>query len=171
MTQTTHTIRRLGPADAQAHRTIRLESLRLHPEAYSSSFEDEVGWPLTVFAERLAAPPPNATFGGFHGETLVGVVRLYVPAASKQRHRGHIVGVYVDAAHRRSGLAQNLMARVIAEARQYDLTAATLAVSVGNHAARALYVQLVFKPYGLDRRAMKLGDAYVDEELMVLDLN
>ena len=39
----TYEIRRLGPADAEAYRLVRLDALRLHPEAFSVSgvFHDE----------------------------------------------------------------------------------------------------------------------------------
>jgi len=43
-----------------------------------------------------------------------------------------------------------------------------LAVSSQNAGARGLYESLGFEMYGCEKRASKIGDAYVDEELMVL---
>jgi len=43
-----------------------------------------------------------------------------------------------------------------------------LAVSSQNAGAKSLYESLGFEVYGCERRALKIGDAYVDEELMVL---
>jgi RimJ/RimL family protein N-acetyltransferase len=43
-----------------------------------------------------------------------------------------------------------------------------LAVSSQNAGARGLYESLGFEMYGCEKRALKIGDRYVDEELMVL---
>jgi ribosomal protein S18 acetylase RimI-like enzyme len=43
-----------------------------------------------------------------------------------------------------------------------------LAVAVGQDSAKQLYESLGFEVYGREPRAIKLGDRYVDEELMVL---
>ena len=43
-----------------------------------------------------------------------------------------------------------------------------LAVSSQNAGAKGLYESLGFEVYGCERRALKIGDEYVDEELMVL---
>jgi hypothetical protein len=39
-----------------------------------------------------------------------------------------------------------------------------------NAAARALYVSAGFEAFGLERRALRVGDRYVEEEHMVLHL-
>jgi ribosomal protein S18 acetylase RimI-like enzyme len=43
-----------------------------------------------------------------------------------------------------------------------------LGVSTTNVAAKRLYESLGFEIYGRENRALKIGDEYVDEELMVL---
>jgi hypothetical protein len=43
-------------------------------------------------------------------------------------------------------------------------------VATDQLAARRLYASLGFESYGRDIHALKLGDAYVDEELMLLRL-
>lgn len=42
-------IRKLTPEDAALYRTIRLEALRSHPEAFGSSYEEELEYPLSLF--------------------------------------------------------------------------------------------------------------------------
>lgn len=44
----------------------------------------------------------------------------------------------------------------------------TLAVSSDNIPARRLYESLEFETYGSEARALKIGESYVDEDLMVL---
>lgn len=162
-------IRRLQPADAAAYRTVRLDALRKHPEVFGSSYEEESQYSLDEFARFLS--PPDTALGAFVAGRLVGISGLYVPRKLKQQHKGHIVGVYVDAAHRRSGLARTLVEAAIAEARQARLRVVQLSVTVGNEAARRLYVRMGFQTYGIERRALLVGDAYFDEELMALELD
>ena len=49
-------IRPLLPLDAALYRDIRLEGLRLHPEAFGASYEDEVQLTEAEFAARI---PPH----------------------------------------------------------------------------------------------------------------
>jgi len=162
-------IRRLERADLADFRRVRLDALRLHPEAFGSSYEEEAQEALAEFARFIA--PPSATFGGFAGDWLVGIAGLHVSPRLKQRHRGKLVGVYVDAAFRRAGLARGLAETVIGAARQAKLRSLSLAVTVGNAAARRLYVGLGFQSYGIERRTLLVNGVLHDEELMALDLD
>ena len=58
----TFTIRALTPDEPELYREIRLEALRLHPEAFGASYQDEAARPLSHFAERLAG---SVIFAGF----------------------------------------------------------------------------------------------------------
>ena len=49
-----------------------------------------------------------------------------------------------------------------------DIEQVTLAVSRQNAGAKALYESLRFEVYGCEKGALKIGNEYVDEELMVL---
>jgi predicted lactoylglutathione lyase len=63
------------------------------------------------------------------------------------------------------------MEELVRRARvQPDLEQINLAVADGQAAARKLYLQLGFKTYGREPRALKVGNVYVDEDLMVLML-
>ena len=157
-------IRRLEPRDIDAFRALRLEALRLHPEAYSSSHEDEVREPLEFFVRRL----PNC-FGCFVGETLVGIARLSVSPGLKLRHKGLLVSVFLDPAHRGQGLARQLLEAVIEEARVAGLTSVRLAVTVGNEPAERLYRALGFRIYGIEVDAIRVDGKGFDEALMCLD--
>jgi ribosomal protein S18 acetylase RimI-like enzyme len=43
--------------------------------------------------------------GGFDHDALVGMAMFVREPGLKERHKGHIYGVYVTAAHRHRGLA------------------------------------------------------------------
>jgi len=149
---------------------VRLLALQRHPEAFSSSYEEESQLDLDGFTRLVPAEPPGAAMGAFDGSALVGIAGLFVAPRLKQRHNGTVVGVYVDPEFRRAGLARCLMQSVIDAARQAQLVSLRLSVTVGNETARRLYIGLGFQTYGVDRRALKVGDRYYDDELMALDL-
>ena len=64
-----------------------------------------------------------------------------------------------------------LLEAAIARARETPgVEQLILAVVTVNTPARNLYLSLGFEPYGREPLALKLGDRYLDEELMVLFL-
>jgi ribosomal protein S18 acetylase RimI-like enzyme len=169
----THAVRILGPADAPAFRAVRLEALRLHPEAFGASFEEEAARDDAAFAARLAPPPPGAVFGAFDGAgaALLGTAGLHVDRALKSRHKGLVWGVHVRPEARGRGLGAALLAAVVAHARAAGLERLHLAVGTGNAPARALYDAAGFVSWGVEREALRLGPGRtVDEEHRVLEL-
>lgn len=165
-----YVVRELGQDEAASFRRVRLDALRLHPEAFTSSYEDEAHLSETQFAERLASPGLTR-FGGFAGDELVGLVGLSLRPGLKERHKASLFSMYVAAGYRRSGLAQDLVAAVIDRARASGALVLQLFVTMGNAPAQRLYRRMGFVPYGIERRAIRVGDAFYDEELMALDLD
>jgi ribosomal protein S18 acetylase RimI-like enzyme len=162
------TLRRLIASDAPNYRALRLEGLRSHPEAFGASWEDEASKPLSWFAERLER---NAVFGGSRDDSaLLGTAGLLVPNAVKSRHKGVLWGMFVRPEARGTGLAAGLVAHVIEQATLL-VEEVRLTVVSSNMAAVRLYSRAGFNQYGLEPRALKVGDQYYDELLMVLPLN
>ena len=160
-------IRRLVPADAAIYRAVRLEGLVAHPDSFVSSAEEEAALPLNDFEERLRS---RATFGGWtDGPDLAGIAHLVIPAPAKMRHKAVLGGVYVRLAARGTGLSRALLDAVIDHAREV-VEGVNLFVNSANDPAIALYEGAGFRRFGLERRAVKIGDAYHDELLMELDL-
>jgi ribosomal protein S18 acetylase RimI-like enzyme len=155
-------IRPLAQGDLPLYAPLRLEALRQHPDAFGSAFEEEQGSDLG----RMIGDRPSVTLGGFIGGDLVGTAGLVVSPRVKQRHKGHIVGVYVSQPWRRTGLARALLERLIQEARSSGLILLTLSVTAGNTAARRLYLNAGFTVYGVEPLSMHVGREYLDEELM-----
>jgi ribosomal protein S18 acetylase RimI-like enzyme len=164
------TIRRLTAEDLPAFRAVRLDALRLHPRAYGASYEDEVRYTIDDFASRWPVAP-GVMFGGFVGERLVGITGLQVQPRIKQRHKGYIYSVYVDQMSRGTGLAAALVEAAIVAAREAKLRFVWLNVAVGNDGARRVYERLGFRSFGIEPRGLLVDGAFVDEELMLLDLD
>jgi ribosomal protein S18 acetylase RimI-like enzyme len=165
-----YVVRTLGQDNVTGFRRVRLEALRLHPEAFTASYEDEAQLSQAQFADRLATPGMTR-FGAFAGDDMVGLVGLHLRSGLKERHKASLFSMYVAAEHRRSGLAQQLVTAVIEGAREAGALVLQLFVTVGNAPAQRLYRQLGFVPFGIERRAIRIGDTFYDEELMALDLD
>lgn len=113
---------------------------------------------------------PNVTLGGFVQGALVGTAGLVVSPKLKQRHKGHVVGVYVAPHWRQKGLARALLDHLIHEAHTSGLILLTLSVTAGNTAARLLYLRAGFKVYGVEPLSLRIEADFLDEELMALRL-
>lgn len=163
-------IRALGATDLPAFRVMRLDALRLHPRAYGSSYEEEIAYTLDDFATRWPSPP-GVMLGAFAGDRLIGFTGLQVPPKIKQRHKGFIFSVYVDAEFRRLGVADGLMTAAITAAQAAGLRYVWLTVAAENEHARHLYERLGFRRFGTEPRGLLVDGAFVDEDMMVLDLD
>jgi RimJ/RimL family protein N-acetyltransferase len=164
-------IRRLNAADAEGYHRVRLDALRLHPEAFGTTYEEEASLDRAQVVERLSMPG-FARFGAFdeHG-SLVGLAGLQIGLNTKQRHKGYLFSMYVDAAHRGAGIAQGLVEAVVAGAREAGAVVLNLTVTAGNAPAQRLYRRIGFTTYGVERRSLKVGDRFHDDELMALNLD
>jgi RimJ/RimL family protein N-acetyltransferase len=159
----TLSIRPLRPDEPELYREIRLEALRLHPEAFGASFEDESARPLAFFEQRLTA---NTIFGGFVGQSLMGTAGFMPEAGAKRIHKSHFWGMYVRQPARGSGLARLLVDAVLDHAtRHAELI--QLSVVSDNIGAQRLYAAAGFQPYGLEVHSLKVDGRYLDEVLMV----
>jgi ribosomal protein S18 acetylase RimI-like enzyme len=159
----TPTIRALRPDEPELYREIRLQALRLHPEAFGASFQEESARPLAFFVQRLTA---NTVFGGFLGQSLMGTAGFMPQAGAKSMHKSHMWGMYVRQSARGSGLARLLVAAVLDHATRHA-EIIQLSVAAENIAAQRLYAAAGFQPYGLEVRSLKVEGRYLDEVLMV----
>jgi len=160
-------IRRLGAADVDAFRSIRLEGLRNDPDAFGSTFEKESSEPEQYFVDRLSR---SAVFGGFVGDRLVGVAGFYSFGDTKSAHKGVLWGMYITPEARglklASALVETLLEHAGKEVEQIQLT-----VVSSNPRARRFYQRMGFVEYGLEEKSLKYKGAYFDEVLMVKFLN
>ena len=142
---------------------IRLEGLRCHPEAFTSTFEDERDRPLDCFKELITL---SRIFGAVLAQKLVGVVGVRSYAEFKLRHKAMIWGMYVRREARQYGIGERLIDAAVAHAPG-EVEQLQLAVVTENEAARRLYAKAGFIEYGHQINALKHGGRYYDDILMV----
>ncbi|ESX71678.1 GNAT family N-acetyltransferase [Mesorhizobium sp. LSHC414A00] len=160
-------LRRLSASDAEAFRELRLEGLKNHPNAFGSSWEEEAEKPLAWFVEQLEQNIIVA--GSTESGQLVGIAALGFHRALKQRHKGVLWGMYVRPRARGSGLAAALVEHLLDKARGM-IEEVHLTVVASNEAAIRLYTYYGFRKYGLERRALKVGERYYDELWMACSI-
>ncbi len=159
-------IRQLSPSDAESFRELRLEGLRLNPEAFGSTYDFERDQPLTRYTGWLT----NSTvFGAFHNSHLIGTASFTQLSGLKDSHKGLLRAMYVRPTHRRSGAGRQLVQAIIELARQ-KVEQLQLSVVSDNQPAIRLYHSLGFRQYGLEKNALKHNNQYSDEILMSLEL-
>lgn len=163
-------IRRLNPLDAEAYLTIRLKALQNNPEAFGSSYEEEKDHPVEKYISRFQSSD-SITLGAFVDDQLVGVVTLFRESLTKLQHRANIIAMYVSPKQRGLGIGKSLMLEAIQVANDWaGVEQVYLTVVTTNEPAKKLYALLGFEVFGSEKKALKIGDTYYDEEHMVLFL-
>lgn len=167
-------IRALGVEDLAAYRALRLRGLVEHPEAFTSSANEEAAKPASELARRLGpdpSAPHDVVLGAFAAGALVGLVGLDVDPRIKVRHRGHVFGMYVPVEHAGHGVGTRLIDTLVAHAeRAPGLTQLVLTVTATNDGARRLYERAGFAAFGREPRAILVAGTAYDKLHMIRHL-
>jgi RimJ/RimL family protein N-acetyltransferase len=161
------TVRRLRPDEADVFRAIRLEALKASPEAFGSTFELEDKLDVAWFAGRLEQ---TQVMGAFRDGELVGTAGFAIQQGQKNAHKGMLWGMYVRPGSRNLGVGRLLVNAVLDVARE-SVELIQLSVVTENRPARRLYERAGFLEFGIEPKALKLGDKYYDEAHMALDFS
>jgi ribosomal protein S18 acetylase RimI-like enzyme len=164
-------IRPLTAADATAFRHIRLQAISDSPTAVWPTYEEEARRTVEETEARIQRTDTQVVFGAFVDMKLVGIAGLRREPLGQVRHKAVLWGVFVSPEQRREGLAGKLFSRVVSFAREEGVLQIQLCVNAKNDRARNLYRSLGFTTFGVEPRAMRVGDKYFDEEHMVLRLD
>lgn len=160
----------LTHADAAAWWHLREHALLSEPAAFGRDVEEHRATTIAD-AESMLRHMPAGSFvmGAFEAEALVGIATFMRETGRKEKHKGHIYGVYLDAEHRQGGNGRRLLTTLLIKAREDEtLEQILLSVRTGEGPAARLYRDLGFESYGIEPHALKLGNQYIDEEQLIL---
>ncbi|HKR94292.1 MAG TPA: GNAT family N-acetyltransferase [Candidatus Angelobacter sp.] len=163
-------LRLLTATDAEAWWHLRLEMLRNDPASFADSGEEHETTTIETARKHLGAGDPASNFvlGSFEDGKLMGTAGFFRRKNGKERHKGHVWGVYVCPEQRGKGVGKALMQEIIRRAREIEgIEQITLVASAG-FPAQKLYEAVGFKSYGIEPHSLKIGNRYVDDVLMVL---
>lgn len=159
-------VRRLVKGDGPHYRQIRLEALKETPESFGATYDQEVNRTDDEWENRIIK---GCIFGAFLGDRIVGMSGFFQQSGPKLQHKGVLWGVYVDPDIRNLGSGSALVEAVLTHASDV-VELISLAVVEENKAAQSLYLKSGFRAYGVEPRALKVGDRYFSEVLMVCEL-
>jgi ribosomal protein S18 acetylase RimI-like enzyme len=163
-------IRRLTPADARAYRALRLRAFHDHPEAFTSSYEEEMLKPESSSAQRLGSASSAVFWGAFVDDVLVGMVGLDYEQRLKNRHKAVVIGMYVAPEQARRGIAKTLLDTLLQHARASELALLVLTVTRGNDGAERLYLDAGFVSFGVEPMAIRVNGHFFDKNHLFLKL-
>jgi ribosomal protein S18 acetylase RimI-like enzyme len=166
-------IRFLTAEHANEWSRLRLEALKGDPEAFSSSVEEHHALAPGEIKRRLGSSAEDSfVVGAFEDDRLVGIAGFFREKGPKTRHKGRIWGVYVTPEHRGRGVARQMFRKILERAERIEgVEQILISVTTTQTAAAKLYRSLGFETFGTESRALKIGDHYIDEDYMILDIN
>jgi len=165
-------IRRLNEADAERFAALRREVTADNPVPMGLSLEEELGRPIEGFRAQLSYPEPNAAFGAFLENELVGSAAVAWPSKfPSSRHKVNLWGVFVAPRARGRGTGRALVQSAVAHAFGNGVRRVNLLVYVPNEPAVNLYRSLGFEPCGTEPEAICLSGSYYDGVHMSLANN
>lgn len=160
-------IRQLTVDDALQLRGLRLHALKHEPDAFTVSYEEY----RDMSHDDIARDIEEDTYiGAFDAQgRMVGISAYQIRRWRKQQHQAYLFGVYVHPDARGQGLSARMLDACLAHAAG-RVEMMILQVAVSNFPARHTYLKAGFQSYGVEPKALKIGDNYIDEEHMWLDL-
>ncbi|MBY9077465.1 GNAT family N-acetyltransferase [Paenibacillus sp. HN-1] len=164
-------IRVLDESDAEAYQELRLRALTLSPAAFGSTYEREAAFSMDIVRERIAPSGDKFALGAFVDGRLTAIVTFVREPGAKTSHKANLYGMYTAPEARGIGIGKALLLELIRRAEDCQgVERLNLTVVSDNEPACRLYQSVGFQVYGVERKALKAGGTYHDEDLMVLEL-
>lgn len=142
-------IHKLEPKDWELYKGIRLESLRMEPQAFNSKFSEVRAKPDEFWIEKLSDINKLYLFATIDDE-IVGTMNASFNE-NGIRDEVTIHGSYVNVSFRRQGIARQLLTALLEEAKKrVGVKKAKLWVKGSQIKARKLYESAGFSVTGKD---------------------
>ncbi len=143
---------RLLPEHSLSYRKIRLESLKLHPYAFETSYEESLQQKELFFEKQiLEQDENNFVVGAFKDKSLIGICGFINNNRYKLEQTGSIVQMYVKQHFCGQKIAQRLLYKVEQMALSLkSVSRIMLEVNKNNKRAINLYQNCGYKELGVD---------------------
>lgn len=156
-------ITRLPPERWQDYKSLRLEMLAQHPEAFATSYEEAASSSQETWMERIH----SGLFAINSTDQAVGMLSLVRRKQLKTAHVVDLFQMYVQTSVRRQGIGSKLIAGALAELATWDsVSKVVLGVMETQVAAQKLYEKHGFRVVGTLRGEIRLDGRDYDETLM-----
>ncbi|EXE89241.1 acetyltransferase family protein [Acinetobacter baumannii 532279] len=106
-------------------------------------------------------------FGAYYKNEIIGLATLTQEIGVKFSHKAYLSSVFIEPEFQQKGIASRLINAVIEYSKKH-VEQILLTVAEDNKAAIHLYKKLGFQIYGIEEKALKDNDEYIDEILMKL---
>jgi len=164
-------VRRLGIADADRFKAMRVDAATESPASVKPTPEEELEKSIDDFEKKLEWDSYNFILGAFDGDQLVGIAGLRRDRGKKIHHTAILWGIYVTPHYRARGMAKSLVRAILDIAAGIaEITQIKFSVHTRNAPARRLYASSGFETYGIERNVIRIGEESFDEELMMMKL-
>src|SRR5687768_3906262 len=134
-------IRRVESDDWERLRDVRLRALASDPDAFLETVEDARTLPDERWRERARPSEHDVTFVHERDDAFDGMVSAFV---DDDAETVHLVGMWVARDLRGSGVARELVGRIIEWSRGHGRVRVVLSVEAGNARAARLYEKCGF---------------------------
>jgi len=157
---------RLPVEEWPAYRALRLEALSESPQAFGSTYSDQVDKPETFWQARLEAAARSQDscllFARLEGR-LVGMMGAFRDVTGTGP--AEIVSVYVSPRARGLGVGARLMAAILETLQGWGVRRARLGVNPEQAAAVRLYTRFGFQE--VEREHHRMGDGLEHDEMFM----
>jgi len=158
----------LGPRDWRDLRAIRLEALQSEPAAYSSSYEETLGWSEEHWQQRLANDHSVHLLARAQGRPI-GMVGGYLGSDEGDDSVAVVFGMYVTREHRGKGIGRLLLTSLIDRLAAFpQISTIRLGVTQTQDPARTLYESVGFRVVGKTEEGIVVNGQQYDELIMEL---
>ena len=158
-------IRRVTSAEWRELRDIRLAALQESPDAFGGTYAVSVArtdeW-WVEWARKSAESDEQAMFLAWDGADPVGIAGTFLDAGEWV-----VIAMWVDPAHRGTGVGRRLLDAVIEFHREHGATESVLGVVDGNGGARTLYERYGFVDTGV-ANPLREGEPLIVREMKLV---
>ena len=156
----------LMPEGWREYRNLRLLALTNAPDAFGSTFEEEISRSPESWRSDLESSEMKFLFAQ-EGKRFVGMTGYYRKPLTKLHHIVTIFGIYVDETFRGQGVGTQLLDELLLEAKQdHAIKKIKLKMVEDNVAALKLYEHHGFRKVGQLEQELGVADGFRDEVLL-----